>query len=124
MLESSVPVPIYPVYYTLITPHVQHAGLGPDSQPSRMTVESFNVIMRTNVLGPILVSQAFLPMLEAHSEKERLSVVINVSSIVGSITFEYGPMGEPFKPLQVAYAMSKASLNMLVRGVLLQGKGD
>ncbi|KAJ6622651.1 NAD-P-binding protein [Mycena sp. CBHHK59/15] len=58
---------------------------------------------RVNTIGPALVTQAYLPLLEKGSRR----VIVHVSSSLGS--FNKGGIS----PTAPAYAMSKAALNML-----------
>lgn len=73
-----------------------------------ITPESFSKDMTTNVLGPALVSTAFLPLLErnASGANSRHPVVVNMSSGLGSIGLKLGSTS-------AVYSMSKAALNML-----------
>ena len=64
------------------------------------------MLLRTvhaNVLGPALVAQAYLPLLERGAKK----TVVNVSSGLASVGLDLGPKC-------ATYSMSKAMLNMLV----------
>ncbi|KAH9852414.1 NAD-P-binding protein [Lenzites betulinus] len=60
--------------------------------------------LRTNVVGPALVSQVLLPLLE----KGRAKNVLHISSTLGSIASATG-----FGPSATSYAISKAALNMM-----------
>lgn len=75
--------------------------------------EAFNIdsaileeTFTTNVLGPVYVSQAFVGLVEKSAKK----TIVNISSTVGSIGSDFGTKG-------ASYAISKAALNMLVRGL-------
>jgi NAD(P)-dependent dehydrogenase (short-subunit alcohol dehydrogenase family) len=63
-------------------------------------------MLHTNVVGTMLVSQAFLP----YVEKSKRKVIMNMGSSVGSIgtNFRMGPS-------HASYAITKAALEMLVR---------
>ncbi|TFY79838.1 hypothetical protein EWM64_g4173 [Hericium alpestre] len=69
-----------------------------------MTAKDVTDTFITNVVGPMLVSQAYLPLLDKAERK----VIMNVSSGYGSIGRQ-----ESGK-LVAAYSISKAALNMLV----------
>jgi len=71
-----------------------------------ITSEAFIEDMKSNVLGPALVSKAFLSLLERPSESSRPSVVLNMSSGLGSIGLKYGAK-------EAIYSMSKTAVNML-----------
>ncbi|TFJ97854.1 single-pass membrane and coiled-coil domain-containing protein 3-like [Platysternon megacephalum] len=97
---------------------INNAGIF--SNVSLATVDSEEMLSayKTNVVGPMLVGQAFLPLLKKAaqgSSQKGLScskaAIVNISSVLGSIeripeTF--------FKPV-VSYRCSKAALNMLTR---------
>ena len=57
----------------------------------------------TNVVGPTIVAQTFLPLVE----KSRRKIIVNVSSALGSIAIGFGER-------TTSYALTKAALNMLV----------
>ncbi len=63
--------------------------------------------LRTNTVGPALVTQVAVPFLEKGGAKK----VLNISSTLGSIA-----SAETFgKGTVTSYSISKAALNMLVR---------
>lgn len=63
-------------------------------------------MLQVNVLGPALVSQAYLPLLEVPG---RRGVIMNISSTMGAFTV--GKLDTSYP----SYSASKAALNMLVR---------
>lgn len=77
----------------------------PASVPTQVLRETFDI----NVFGVHEVTRAFWPLLEK-SDAARL---VNVSSIVASLTIHFAPNG-PFKDYKaIAYSSSKAALNMM-----------
>lgn len=75
-------------------------------QTERGTIETLDVdagraIFDVNALGPLRVTQAFLPLLHAGAGK----LIVNVSSEAGSI-------GDCWRKDDVPYCMSKAALNL------------
>ena len=74
-----------------------------------MVPATFLSAMNTNVVGPALVYQAFLPMLERSLRPEG-PVVLNTSSTFGSIGLDLGMNG-------TTYSITKTALNMLVRNI-------
>ena len=62
-------------------------------------------MLQTNVVGPFLVTQHFLPLLK----KKNTKVVVNTSSICGSISAN---AAGAFKGLMLPYNSSKAAINM------------
>lgn len=67
--------------------------------------------MSTNVLGPALVAQAFLPFVMRGGEGHR-RVVLNMSSRQGSL----GVLDEAWSKT-ACYSISEVGLNMLVSGL-------
>ena len=61
--------------------------------------------LMTNVVGSAYMSQAFVGLVEISAKK----TIVNISSSFGSISIDAGVAC-------VSYAVSKAGLNMLVRG--------
>jgi NAD(P)-dependent dehydrogenase (short-subunit alcohol dehydrogenase family) len=85
---------------------VNNAGIYPDKNNSLVDTDPGVVwtAIRTNALGPMITTQAFLPLLE----KSRQPRVINMSSGMGSLSemeSAYGP----------AYSISKTTLNAVTR---------
>ncbi|MBO8191835.1 SDR family NAD(P)-dependent oxidoreductase [Streptomyces oryzae] len=77
--------------------------------PADATAEDLHPVFDTNVYGPVRVTQAFLPLLEA-AENPR---VVMVSSAGGSFSVVTDP-GQPVSKMhELAYSTSKAALNMI-----------
>nr|XP_056718676.1 C-factor-like [Euleptes europaea] len=110
-----------------VTDHLQGAGLNllinnagivkPSTLESE-TAEDMSEVYKTNVIGPMMVSQAILPLLRKASQESpqkgmncSKSAIVNMSSEGGSITnllaWDLGHV--------VNYRCSKAALNMLTR---------
>src|SRR5207248_7338283 len=81
---------------------INNAGilLDDDKDVLTMTPEIFEITLRTNTLGPLLVSQAFVPFLK----KSDAPRIVNVSSGGGQLT----DGADGWAP---AYCISKTSLN-------------
>jgi len=77
--------------------------------------ELFNEVMNTNVYGPLKLSEAFLPNIEASGQKK----IIGMTSGLGSLTL-MGRMSRFYY-----YQMSKAAMNMGMRAMRndLMGRG-
>ena len=89
---------------------VNNAGICPETadtgSPSRAILRS---TFETNVFGPSILTDAFVPLLKLSQTPK----IINVSSLLGSISTLADAEKKPnFAPYQ-AYRMSKAALNML-----------
>ena len=68
-----------------------------------MDGETLALVYQTNTIGPALVSQAFLPLVERSKKR----TIVNITSGLGSIA-------QDISDLYTSYAMAKAALNMLV----------
>jgi len=106
--ESSIKASVKHV--TSITDHVDvllnNAGIiGADNNPSTITASDLLSVLSTNVVGPLLVVQSYLPLLQKSSQPAK---IISVSSSLGSNTHGYA-FGKPF----ISYGTSKAALNFL-----------
>jgi NAD(P)-dependent dehydrogenase (short-subunit alcohol dehydrogenase family) len=83
---------------------VNNAGILADPRGSRILdskVETHRATLETNVLGPLMLAQALVPLMRKH----RYGRIVNVSSAMGQLS-DMGT-GSP------AYRMSKAALNAL-----------
>jgi NAD(P)-dependent dehydrogenase (short-subunit alcohol dehydrogenase family) len=89
---------------------VNNAGIsGGRVSPGEATAEQMRTVYETNVLGPVRVLRAFLPLLE----QSAAPVVVNVSSGVGSLNLAADPESPWREANFPVYASSKAALNML-----------
>jgi NAD(P)-dependent dehydrogenase (short-subunit alcohol dehydrogenase family) len=76
---------------------------------SEAKVEDIRATYETNVLAPFALTKALLPALK----KSNAGRIVNVSSILGSVTLQ-GTKGSPvYNTKLFAYNSSKAALNML-----------
>ena len=80
-----------------------------------MNSEDMMKTFRENVVGPALVSQAFLPFLE----KAKQGVIVHISSTMGSIETTSTIPGFIKQP---SYSITKSALNMLVSTVMFSIK--
>ncbi|KFV06122.1 PREDICTED: uncharacterized oxidoreductase C663.06c-like, partial [Pterocles gutturalis] len=98
---------------------INNAGIySPASSLETVDAEDMISSYRTNVVGPTLMAQAFLPLLKKaarESPEKGLScskaAIVNISTILGSI--EKTPQTF-FQPV-ISYRCSKAALNMLTK---------
>ncbi|KAJ6666058.1 hypothetical protein lerEdw1_000962 [Lerista edwardsae] len=97
---------------------INNAGIGKPGVLGSVAPEDMAVVYQTNVVGPLTVSQAFLPLLKKASRESNQkgmscskAAIVNISSVIGSITNVVG--WEFFQ--SVPYRCSKAALNMLTR---------
>ncbi|GAA3674580.1 SDR family NAD(P)-dependent oxidoreductase [Nonomuraea antimicrobica] len=77
--------------------------------PADATAEEIHSVYDTNVYGPVRVTHAFLPLLQA-AEQPR---VVMVSSAAGSFAVMTDPDQPASKMHELAYTSSKAALNMI-----------
>jgi len=89
---------------------INNAGVsGRGIAPADATADEIHSVYDTNVYGPVRVTHAFLPLLEA-AEHPR---VVMISSAGGSFTTVTDP-GQPLSKIyELAYTSSKAALNMI-----------
>lgn len=87
---------------------INNAGItgGAPQTPTSVDPQTIRAVVETNVLGPIRVTNALLPLLR-RSPSPR---IVNVSSSVGSLTLQT-TAGAETGPIAVAYAPSKSFLN-------------
>lgn len=97
---------------------INNAGIGRPGALGMVKPEHMSEVHQTNVVGPLMVSQEFLPLLKKASQETNQkgmncskAAIVNISSIMGSITEVIG-----WNFLQsIPYRCSKAALNMLTR---------
>ena len=79
----------------------------------RLTMEHGVTVMQTNAIGPIIVTQEFLPLLRKGSHPK-----------IASITSGYGSLAETSSGPPYHYKASKAALNMYMHGLALDVRTD
>jgi NAD(P)-dependent dehydrogenase (short-subunit alcohol dehydrogenase family) len=90
---------------------VNNAGIVDDADglPGVASLEAVRKTFETNFFGALAVSQAMLPLLR----KSPAARIVNVSSTLGSLTFQRD-FDNPFSAYRsIGYSGSKAALNML-----------
>jgi NAD(P)-dependent dehydrogenase (short-subunit alcohol dehydrogenase family) len=90
---------------------VNNAGINApgDGPPGAADLDAVRQVIETNFLGAAAVTQAMLPMLR----KSAAGRIVNVSSGLGSLTWNADPNWE-FAPVKLlGYCASKAAMNML-----------
>ncbi|KAM6253005.1 C-signal-like [Porphyrio hochstetteri] len=106
---------------------INNAGTTRRSTLATETPENMTLVYTTNTIGPLQMSQAFLPLLKEAAGAEgqsgmscRRAAIINISSILGSIQ-----VVEAWEERQdVCYRCSKAALNMLTKCQALEYGGS
>ncbi|ORY76846.1 hypothetical protein BCR35DRAFT_332658 [Leucosporidium creatinivorum] len=97
---------------------INNAGVNTGGQtllPTQTSLSTFDLDLQTNLYGVIRSTLAFLPLLQQGEKKQ----IITVSSTVGS--FDYFISTMPLFPL---YATSKAAVNMWMKKLSNELKGD
>ena len=91
---------------------VNNAGISGESgpgwvqDPTALDLDAVRMVVETNVLGVIRVTNAMLPLLRRSTSPR----IVNVSSSVGSITWQADPTIE-VGPIMAAYSPTKSYLN-------------
>jgi len=89
---------------------INNAGVGGKAQsPLDVTAEELRQTYEVNVIGVIAVTQAFLPLLR----KSEAGRIVNLSSILGSLSEHSDPNSFIYAWTPTAYDASKAALNMV-----------
>jgi NAD(P)-dependent dehydrogenase (short-subunit alcohol dehydrogenase family) len=89
---------------------VNNAGIGVQdgtTKVSEQKMDTWRKTFETNVFGLIAVTQAFLPLLE----KSPAGRIVNLSSILGSITLHADPRSPIYNYKVAAYNVSKSAVN-------------
>ena len=81
-------------------------GPGWVQDPTTLDLDLVRMVVETNVIGVIRVTNAMLPLLRRAASPR----IVNVSSAVGSVTRQADP-GIEIGPIMAAYAPSKSFLN-------------
>lgn len=89
---------------------VNNAGIGPDNgmKPSEAPIELIRESFNTNVFGLVELTQRMLPLLR----KSASGRIVNVSSILGSLTLNADPKTDLGDWRSFGYNGSKAAVNM------------
>ncbi len=89
---------------------VNNAGVsGSHKKAADLTGEDAETVFATNVIGPVRVMNAFIPLLQ----KSANPVIVNVSSGLGSFAIVRDPERPESKVPAPLYCASKSALNML-----------
>jgi len=102
---------------------VNNAGVMVDDEkkkPSEQSLETWRKTFETNLFGLIATTQAFLPLLR----KSEAGRIVNLSSILGSITFHAKP-GSPIYDSKsyTSYNVSKSAVNAYTVQLAYELKG-
>ncbi|KAH7913085.1 hypothetical protein BJ138DRAFT_1146775 [Hygrophoropsis aurantiaca] len=82
---------------------INNAGISvANDSPNTLSSKALTTTILANVVGPALVTRAFIPLIEHSNHK----VIANISTALASIGIDYGGQHS-------SYSISKAALNML-----------
>lgn len=90
---------------------VNNAGISDpaDGSPGSASLDAVRRIFETNFMGALALTQAMLPLLRRSANAR----IVNVSSGLGSLTWNGDPAWEFARVKLIGYNASKAALNML-----------
>jgi NAD(P)-dependent dehydrogenase (short-subunit alcohol dehydrogenase family) len=89
---------------------INNAGISSeerDSKPSQVPLTAWRTTYEVNLFAVVAVTQAMLPLIK----KSPAGRIVNVSSILGSLTLHSDPASQIYSSLRVAYNSSKSALN-------------
>ena len=102
---------------------INNAGVMVDSYDTKigeMSIEIWRQTFETNFFGLIATTQAFLPLLR----KSEAGRIVNLSSILGSITYHATPGSPVYDSKVPAYDVSKSAVNAYTVHLAYEVKGS
>ena len=97
-----------------VTCLINNAGVAPKATRYNLVkVEQMESTFRTNVIAPLFLTKAMIPLLKKNSQ----SLIVNVSSILGSIENNQKVSSGGAGGGQYPYRSTKAALNMATRSL-------
>ena len=97
-----------------VTCLINNAGVAPKATRYNLVkVEQMESTFRTNVIAPLFLTKAMIPLLKKNSQ----SLIVNVSSILGSIENNQKVSSGGAGGGQYPYRSTKAALNMITRSL-------
>lgn len=82
-------------------------AVGPEHSVSEVSFDSLRKVFETNFFGPVALTRALLPLLK----KSEAGRIVNLSSILGSLTLHADPQSPIYHAKSFAYDASKTALN-------------
>lgn len=87
-----------------------------NARPSTVSIDEVRAIWETNVFGVLAVYQAMLPLLRKSSDAR----IVNVSSVVGSLTANADPRNPYHAMFVPGYSASKTALNAVTLAMMIE----
>ncbi|HEY1984293.1 MAG TPA: SDR family oxidoreductase [Terracidiphilus sp.] len=82
-------------------------GIGPEHTAGDVPVDVLHKVFETNFFAPVALTKALLPLLK----KSAAGRIVNLSSILGSLTLQADPNSPIYNAKSFAYDASKTALN-------------
>ncbi len=82
-------------------------GIGPEHSVSQVPIDLLHKVFETNFFAQVALTQALLPLLK----KSPSGRIVNLSSILGSLTLHADPKSPIYNAKSFAYDASKTALN-------------
>ncbi|KAF1791322.1 Short-chain dehydrogenase/reductase, conserved site [Phytophthora cactorum] len=98
---------------------INNAGTGWLTKIVEPTKDMFVKVFEVNVVGPFLVTRALQSNLQLAAKNHGTASVVQISSILGSISSNADGMFASFFKGQYSYTTSKAALNMMTRSLAM-----
>ncbi|POM73388.1 Short chain dehydrogenase [Phytophthora palmivora] len=93
---------------------INNAGIGIFTTFETASRDAIMKTLEVNALGPFLVTRALLPNLQLAAKPDSPAIVLQISSLLGSISSNKQEYAQLFRG-QYGYTTSKAALNMITR---------
>lgn len=82
-------------------------GVGPEHTASEVPLDILHKVFETNFFAPVALTKTLLPLLK----KSSAGRIVNLSSILGSLTLQADPKSPIYNAKSFAYDASKTALN-------------
>ncbi|KUF78187.1 C-factor [Phytophthora nicotianae] len=97
---------------------INNAGIGVYSTFETATKADIMKVFEVNAVGPFLATRALLPNLKLATDTQTPAIVLQITSIMGSIACNNDEHAQLFRG-QYGYTTSKAALNMITRSLAM-----
>ncbi|KAL3665415.1 hypothetical protein V7S43_009451 [Phytophthora oleae] len=97
---------------------INNAGMGIYTTFETASKDAIMKTLQVNALGPFLATRALVSNLKLAAKDDQPAVVLQISSILGSVTSNNEDYAQLFRG-QYGYTTSKAALNMITRSLAM-----